>query len=71
MARITLTIDEVVIHMETGRGRSAYESYLRTTTDDPPLSEAEWAQPGAGTLDLANHYGTMNQTTVVIDGGLL
>ena len=24
-------------------GKSAYQSYLDTTTDNPPMSEAEWA----------------------------
>jgi hypothetical protein len=32
---------------ETGEaGPSAYQSYLDTTTDDPPLSEAEWSEGG-------------------------
>lgn len=31
------------------RGKSAYQSYLDTTADDPPLSEAEWsAASGSG-----------------------
>lgn len=71
MARITLRVDDQVITLYTGRGLSAYESYLRTTDDDPPLSEQEWVASLTGGLDLADHYGTMDQPTVVIDGGLL
>lgn len=28
-----------------GSGRSAYQSYLATTQDTPPLTEAEWSTP--------------------------
>jgi hypothetical protein len=35
-------------------GKSAYQSYLATTTDDPPMTEAEWAAGGGnGTVDAA------------------
>ena len=39
---ITLTVQNREIVLETGRGKSAYQSYRDTTDDDPPLSEASW-----------------------------
>ena len=37
----------LTMHGPSGRaGRDAYQSYLDTTTDDPPLSEAEWSEGG-------------------------
>lgn len=53
MARITLRVDDQVITLYTGRGLSAYESYLRTTNDNPPLTESEWASAFAE----AKQYG--------------
>ena len=35
-------------------GKSAYQSYLDTTTDNPPLSEAEWSNQLAGVLTILN-----------------
>ncbi len=29
-------------------GKSAYQSYLDTTSDDPPLSEEAWSLPSGG-----------------------
>jgi hypothetical protein len=73
MARITLTIDETVVVLETGRGRSAYQSYLATTDDDPVLTEEQWAMPATagGSLNLADHFGILENPDVIIDGGLL
>lgn len=35
-------------------GKSAYQSYLDTTSDNPPLSEAEWSNQLAGVLTILN-----------------
>jgi hypothetical protein len=40
---IALGVETQVIVLETGRGRSAYQSYVATTDDDPVLSETAWA----------------------------
>ena len=56
MATITLTSEEQTINLVTegsvslsaSNGKSAYQSYLSTTTDDPVLTEAEWAEGGGG-----------------------
>lgn len=50
MATITLTSEEQTINLVTegsvslsaSNGKSAYQSYLSTTTDDPVLTEAQW-----------------------------
>ena len=45
----TETITSTVVLGERGpAGKSAYQSYLETTTDDPPMSEAEWSEGGGG-----------------------
>ena len=56
MATITLTSEEQTINLVTegsvslsaSNGKSAYQSYLSTTTDDPVLTEAEWSEGGGG-----------------------
>jgi hypothetical protein len=52
-------------------GISAYASYVATTDDDPILSEAQWAASAAENLNLDNHFGTLDDPSVIIDGGLL
>jgi hypothetical protein len=52
-------------------GVSAYASYVATTDDDPILSEAQWAASAAENLNLDNHFGTLDDPSVIIDGGLL
>jgi hypothetical protein len=52
-------------------GVSAYASYVATTDDDPILSEAQWAASAAENLNLDNHFGTLADPSVIIDGGLL
>lgn len=38
--------DTITLGVKVGMvGASAYQSYLKTTTDNPPLSEAEWSAP--------------------------
>ena len=36
------TVDKKVAEIEGGEGKSAYQSYLDTTTDNPTKTEAEW-----------------------------
>jgi hypothetical protein len=54
-------------------GKSAYQSYLDTTTDDPPMTEDEWAAGGGtGTVDAAaiaaiTHAATEKATPVDAD----
>lgn len=56
MATITLTSEEQTINLVTegsvslsaSNGKSAYQSYLSTTSDDPVLTEAEWSEGGGG-----------------------
>jgi hypothetical protein len=52
-------------------GVSAYASYVATTDDDPILTEAQWAASAAENLNLDNHFGTLDDPSVIIDGGLL
>jgi hypothetical protein len=52
-------------------GISAYASYVATTDDDPVLTEAQWAASAAENLNLDNHFGTLDDPSVIIDGGLL
>jgi hypothetical protein len=72
-AEISLNRDsDQPISLSPANGKSAYQSYLSTTDDDPPLSEAQWSLPLAeGSLDLSQHYGTLDDPSVTIDGGLL
>lgn len=71
MARITLTVENVVVYLDTGLGRSAYHSYLRTTADLPPLSEAEWAAAFSASTHFAadiallqNRVGLLEENTL-------
>ena len=45
---IVLQVQGKSISLEAGRGKSAYQSYLDTTDDDPVLSEEAWAAARAG-----------------------
>ena len=46
-AGVRSRVSTLVLH--TGPpGKSAYQSYLDTTTDDPVLTEAEWSAGGGG-----------------------
>ncbi len=54
-------------------GKSKYQSYLDTTTDDPPLSEAEWSAPVGGTVPdwvsaITNLTVTNEQLVLTIGG---
>ena len=53
---INVTVGETDVTTEYAyfnaiRGRDAYESYLATTTDDPPMTEAEWSSGGGRTTN--------------------
>lgn len=52
-------------------GISAYASYVATTDDAPVLTEEQWAASAAENLNLDNHFGTLDDPSVIIDGGLL
>ena len=46
---LTITYTTIDAPITLGEnGRSAYESYLTLTTDDPVLTEAAWSTPGGG-----------------------
>lgn len=52
----TLAFEDTGINAEGEDGKDAYQSYLDTTSDDPPLTEGAWAD-----LRLANiDGGTFN-----------
>ena len=40
--------------LDGATGKSQYQSYLDTTSDNPPLSEAEWSNQLAGVLTILN-----------------
>ena len=46
-AGVRSRVSTLVLHTGTP-GKSAYQSYVDTTTDDPVLTEAEWSAPGEG-----------------------
>lgn len=46
-AGVRSRVSTIVLHTGTP-GRSAYQSYVQTTTDAPVLTEAEWSAPGGG-----------------------
>ena len=55
---------EVLINLKDGvTGASAYQSYLNTTTDIPPLSEEEWATPAQGDAGKSAYQSYLDTTT--------
>jgi hypothetical protein len=46
-------------------GRSAYESYLLTTNDDPPLTEEQWATTMAGSPRIVSVYPPLPSSSEV------
>ena len=59
----TGTLTEYIASLKGVNGKSAYQSYLDTTTDDPKLTEKEWADT-IGSLATLIHtitYGTEQQ----------
>lgn len=52
-----------IIRMGGSSGKSAYESYLETTTDQPPKNEAEWANAYKDYMPLTG--GTFTNQVVV------
>jgi hypothetical protein len=63
-AAITLETDGANIVLESRRGRSAYQSYVLTTDDDPVLSEAAWAS-GATSFDTYVASASLNGHSAV------
>jgi hypothetical protein len=53
-------------------GKTQYQSYLDTTTDDPPLSEAAWSAPASSIPDwiaaLTSITVTDEELVIVKDG---
>jgi len=42
------------------QGKSAYQSYVDTTTDDPVKTEAQWVDSLAGGITVTNGIGTFS-----------
>lgn len=49
-------------------GKSAYQSYLATTTDNPPKTEAEWSQSVPGWLEDIDALSVEDEQLVIIVG---
>ncbi len=44
LMQMDVEVESLIPAIVGQRGKSAYESYLAITTDQPPLTEEEWAQ---------------------------
>lgn len=53
------TINRIVRLVQGVAGPSAYQSYLNTTSDDPPLSEEAWVESLKANVTYANGIASL------------